>query len=82
MQTLPLTQLSLHFGVDDVDGTVVWYDITKVGGPTTHQETSVSDLRRTIVEAGFEPVERDTLYRTVERDGPAWRVAEEPVAVG
>ncbi|MBI1375394.1 MAG: aminofutalosine synthase MqnE [Phycisphaera sp.] len=83
MQTLELTQLSLQYGVDDVDGTVVWYDITKVrGGTSTHQETTVSSLRRAIVEAGFTPVERDTLYRRVDRDGPAWRVAKQsPVAV-
>ena len=82
MQTLPFSQLSLQFGVDDIDGTVVWYDITKVKRDgSTHQETSVSDLRRTIAEAGFTPVERDTLYRRVTRDGPNWSVAEEPVAV-
>ncbi len=82
MQTLPLSQLSLSFGVDDIDGTVVWYDITKVGGGGTHQEVDVPTLRRTIREAGFTPVERDTLYRRVERDGPRWRVAQEPVGVG
>ena len=32
MQTLELAELSLRYGVDDVDGTVVWYDITKVQG--------------------------------------------------
>jgi len=77
MQTLPFSQLALQFGVDDIDGTVVWYDITKVKRDgSTHQETTVGDLRRTIAEAGFEPVERDTLYRRVERDGPAWTVAD------
>ena len=65
MQTLPLSQVALRFGVDDLDGTVVWYDITKVGGATTHQEVTVGTLRRAIVEAGFEPMERDTLYRPV-----------------
>ncbi len=82
MQTLGLSQLALQFGVDDIDGTVVWYDITKVGGADTHQEVSVADLRRAVCEAGFEPVERDTLYRRVQRDGARWRVIEEPVAVG
>ncbi len=77
MQTLPLAQLSLQYGVDDIDGTVVWYDITKVNDDTTHQETSVTDLRRAIIEAGFTPVERDTLYRPVERDGADWRVADQ-----
>jgi aminodeoxyfutalosine synthase len=74
MQTLPMAQLMLEAGADDIDGTVVWYDITKVGGSSTHQEKSVTDLIRAIREAGFEPVERDTLYRRVVRDGKDWRV--------
>ena len=77
MQTLPMAQVMLDFGADDVDGTVVWYDITKVGGAGTHQEVSIQDMRRTILEAGYRPVERDTLYRAVEREpgGGGWRVA-------
>ncbi len=77
MQTLPMAQIMLQSGADDIDGTVVWYDITKVGGSGTHQETSVSTLQGAIREAGFTPVERDTLYRRVVRDaadGRAWRV--------
>ena len=74
MQTLPMAQLMLQNGADDIDGTVVWYDITKVGGTSTHQETSVVDLRRAIREGGFEPVERDTLYRRVVREGKDWRI--------
>jgi aminodeoxyfutalosine synthase len=76
MQTLAMTQVSLDFGVDDVDGTVVWYDITKVGGADTHQEVGVNDLRNTITEAGYDPIERDTLYRPVVRDGAVWRVEQ------
>jgi aminodeoxyfutalosine synthase len=83
MQTLELSEVALDFGVDDVDGTVVWYDITKVGGAGNHQEVSVADLRRTIKEAGYEPIERDTLYRPVERDGAKWWLTEEqPEALG
>jgi aminodeoxyfutalosine synthase len=65
MQTIGLSQLSLSYGVDDLDGTVVWYDITKRegGGGTTHQELHVQDIKRLIREAGRVPVERDTLYR-------------------
>ena len=77
MQTLELSQLSLDFGVDDIDGTVVWYDITKVGGSDTHQEVDVRKLRDTVIEAGYAPVERDTLYRRVVRDGAAWQVEKE-----
>jgi aminodeoxyfutalosine synthase len=78
MQTLAMAQFMLLNGADDVDGTVVWYDITKLDhnghGRGTHQETTVGDLQRAIREAGFEPVERDTLYRPVLRDGADWRV--------
>ncbi|MHC4948129.1 MAG: radical SAM protein [Planctomycetota bacterium] len=76
MQTLHMAQFMLQNGADDLDGTVVWYDITKVGGAGTHQETTAADLCRAIREAGFRPVERDTLYRPVERDGRDWRVVE------
>lgn len=74
MQTLPMAQLMLQSGADDIDGTIVWYDITKVGGSTTHQEVNVWTLQKAIREAGFTPVERDTLYRRVERDGVKWKV--------
>ncbi len=75
MQTLQMAQFMLQNGADDIDGTVVWYDITKVGGAGTHQETTVWDLCRAIREAGFRPVERDTLYRPIERTGNRWRIA-------
>jgi aminodeoxyfutalosine synthase len=80
MQSLKLSQVSLDWGVDDLDGTVVWYDITKREGArgSTHQETTVNDLQRIIHEAGFVPVERDTLYRRVIRNPENfadWRVA-------
>lgn len=75
MQTLAMAQLMLRAGADDVDGTVVWYDITKVGGASTHQEVDVWALCKAIREAGFTPIERDTLYRPVVRDGRAWSIA-------
>jgi aminodeoxyfutalosine synthase len=65
MQGAGLAQLALSWGCDDLDGTVVWYDITRQGGQGTHQELRVADLQRLIREAGFRPVERDTLYRPV-----------------
>jgi aminodeoxyfutalosine synthase len=64
MQGVGLSQVSLDWGVDDLDGTVVWYDITKrQGHGTTHQELGANDLKRLIREAGRIPIERDTLYR-------------------
>jgi aminodeoxyfutalosine synthase len=79
MQTLPMSQLMLQAGADDIDGTIVWYDITKVGGASTHQEVSVPVLKKAIRDAGFIPVERDTLYRRIERDstdGKRWTIAQ------
>ncbi len=66
MQSAKLAQVSLNWGVDDIDGTVVYYDITKrEGGGTTHQELGVDALKRLIREADCVPVERDTLYQPV-----------------
>jgi aminodeoxyfutalosine synthase len=67
----------LSWGVDDLDGPVVWYDITTRearGGGGTHQELHERDLCRLIREAGRIPVERDTLYRPVRRDAASDRV--------
>ena len=77
MQSMKLSQVSLAWGVDDLDGTVVWYDITKREGGqgNTHQEMRASDLQRLIYEAGFVPIERDTLYRRVKRTGAEWSLA-------
>jgi len=83
MQGVGLSQLALSWGCDDLDGTVVWYDITKRreggvggGGGTTHQELHEADLRRLIREAGRTPVERDTLYREIRRDDGAKNSAQ------
>ena len=75
MQGVGLSQVALDWGCDDLDGTVVWYDITKRqglnggGGNTQRQEMHVSALEKLIRDAGRVPVERDTLYRPIER-GP------------
>ena len=65
MQGIHLAQVALSWGCDDLDGTVLWYDITKRVGAGTHQEMTVDHLHRVIREAGFDPVERDTLYRPI-----------------
>jgi aminodeoxyfutalosine synthase len=75
MQSLQMAQLMLQSGADDIDGTVVWYDITKLQSESTHQEVSVFDLCKAIREAGFKPVERDTLYRRVIRNEREWSIA-------
>ena len=64
---------ALSYGADDIDGTVRHELIYHDAGATTPEVLTVDQLRRLIVEAGREPVERDTLYHRVERDGVQWK---------
>ncbi len=56
-------QLSLSFGVDDLDGTVREERIYHMAGAKTPQELTRDELVALIRRAGRIPVERDTLYR-------------------
>ena len=67
MMTPKVAQIALRFGADDLDGTVVEEKIYHDAGATTEQFASRADLERLIREAGRTPVERDTLYRPVDR---------------
>lgn len=69
-------QLALSYGADDIDGTVVHELIYHDAGAETPEGKTVEELHRLIREAGRDPVERDTLYRRVIRDGADWHVAE------
>ena len=60
-----ITQVSLSFGVDDIDGTVVEERITKMAGGTTDGSMTRDELVNLIIQAGKIPVERDTVYHTV-----------------
>lgn len=57
-----LAQISLNFGVDDLDGTVVEEKITHSAGAQTAEFLPKEELIRYIKSAGRVPVERDTLY--------------------
>lgn len=59
---LKLAQISLYFGVDDLDGTVMEEQIVHVAGAETPQMTPKETFIRMIKETGRIPVERDTLY--------------------
>ena len=74
-------QTALSFGADDLDGTVVHELIYHDAGAQTPQGLTVEQLHRLIREAGRVPVERDTLYRRVIREGTRWRIGE-PIAAG
>ena len=60
-------QLSLNFGVDDIDGTLD--DTTKIysmaGAEEQHPGMSTKQLVELIKHVGRQPIERDTLYNVV-----------------
>jgi aminodeoxyfutalosine synthase len=74
MMTPRIAQIALRFGADDIDGTVVEEKIYHDAGATTSQGMRRAELLRLIREAGREPVERDTLYRPVERHDATFTV--------
>ncbi len=86
MLGIQTAQIALAFGADDIDGTVVHEKIYHEAGAETPQEVTVAEIRRLITEAGRIPVERDTLYHRVERDGARWSsgapVARDLIAIG
>jgi aminodeoxyfutalosine synthase len=67
MMGLPLAQIALHFGADDVQGTVVREEIFHAAGARTETEQKIEELVRVIEDAGRVPVQRDTLYNEVRR---------------
>jgi aminodeoxyfutalosine synthase len=73
MLGIKTAQIALTFGADDLDGTVVHETIYHEAGAETPQEMSIAEIRRLIEEAGRVPIERDTLYHRIERNGPTWR---------
>lgn len=75
MVTPQMAQISLRFGADDIDGTVVEEKIYHDAGATTPQGMRRADLIRLITEAGRIPFERDTLYRAVTRSEDSFTVS-------
>lgn len=68
MLGIKLSQVSLSFGVDDIDGTVQEERITHAAGAETPEALSVREIIKLIKEAGRDPIERDTLYNSVQRE--------------
>jgi aminodeoxyfutalosine synthase len=67
MMGLPLAQVALHFGANDVQGTVVREEIFHAAGARTETEQKIGELVRVIRDAGRVPVQRDTLYHELRR---------------
>jgi aminodeoxyfutalosine synthase len=71
MVTPALSQASLAFGVNDLEGTVVREKIYHEAGAHTAQGMSLEEILRLIRGAGKLPVERDSFYRVVREYGAA-----------
>jgi len=65
MNTIEISQTALWYGADDIDGTVMDYEITRKSFEATRQRLTQAELLDRIVEAGRKPVERDSLYNVV-----------------
>ena len=65
MNTIEISQTALWYGADDIDGTVMDYEITRKSFADTQQRLTQADLLQRIVEAGRQPLERDSLYNIV-----------------
>jgi aminodeoxyfutalosine synthase len=73
MVTPALSQVALHFGVDDMEGTMVREKIYHEAGAHTAQAMALADILRLIRGAGKRAAERDSFYtilRTFD-DAPA-----------
>ena len=73
-------QVALAYGADDIDGTVRHELIYHDAGATTPEMLNVEQIKHLIVEAGREPVERDTVYHHIHRNPDNfkdWSVGED-----
>jgi len=65
--TMPVAQVALHFGANDVQGTLVREEIFRAAGSKAGTEQKLDELVRVVRAAGRIPVQRDTLYNELRR---------------
>jgi aminodeoxyfutalosine synthase len=62
---LPLAQIALSYGADDLHGTIGEEKIFHMAGAQTPKVQTRGNLERAIREAGREPVQRNTFYEPI-----------------
>ena len=62
-----VTQISLHFGIDDVNGTMIEENIAHSSGSKTKTYESSDSLIHWIESSGFEAVERDCRFQLLNK---------------
>ncbi|HYW30420.1 MAG TPA: CofH family radical SAM protein [Gemmatimonas sp.] len=94
MVTPAVTQVALHFGVNDIEGTVVREKIYHAVGAHTPQGMTLDQLLALIRGAGKQPAERDSFYQVLREfddtadaqfdvgHAPAAREADAPALAG
>jgi aminodeoxyfutalosine synthase len=65
MNTMKVSQIALHFGVDDLEGTVGRERIYHEAGAATPEWMAFEEIVRLIRDAGKRPVERNVRYEEV-----------------
>ena len=70
MVTPAVSQIALHFGVNDIEGTVVREKIYHAVGAETPQGMTLAQLLTLIRGAGKQPAERDSFYRVIREFAP------------
>ena len=63
MISIPISQMALWYGADDIDGTIVDYEIVHADVGATPYRMTREGLIDLIREAGRTPIERDSDYR-------------------
>ena len=65
MNTAKVSQIALHFGVDDLEGTVARERIYHEAGAHTPEGMTFKEIIRLIKDAGKRPVERNAYYQEI-----------------
>ncbi|HEX7022809.1 MAG TPA: cyclic dehypoxanthinyl futalosine synthase [Trueperaceae bacterium] len=72
-----VAQTALHFGANDFGSTMLEENVVSQAG-ARHKSTPEREIVRQIVDAGFRPVQRDSLYNIVRQPDAAALLADKP----
>jgi len=77
---LPMAQISLNYGVDDLHGTIIEEKIFHMAGAKTPQQQTAAALEKAIREAGRIPRRRDSFYRPIVQPSSDGAMEEQALA--
>jgi len=68
MLGIKLAQAALHYGADDLDGTIVEERIGHDAGAQSDQAMTIPQLEEMIERSGFAPIRRDTFFKPIQQE--------------